>query len=268
MGRIFDVLVAMALVLPSLTCQGADAPAGAAGGDQYVAYSGTAVAPITRKFLYGERHVLKLRQGRLTERVVLYTCSDGAPFARKTVNYVDPLAPNFLLEDVSNGMRQGVRNSGGARAVFYREDGAQPERIGSLPSVPGLVADSGFDEFVRANWQTLMSGKTLTMHFLVPSRLDDMSFRVAHARTDTEDGASVEVFRLKLSSVLGWIAPSIDVYYDSKERVLVRYVGLSDLRSATHVNFETEISFRPDDRRVSGEYEVNDARQARLVPCK
>lgn len=260
MSRFFRFLGASAL-LASLTCH-------ADGADQYVAYSGTAVAPATRQFLYGERHLLRLREGRLAERVVLYTCSDGVPFARKTVNYVDPLAPNFLLEDASNGMRQGVRADGNGRAVFYREDRAEPEKAGALPRVPGLVADSGFDEFVRANWQPLVSGTALTMHFLVPSRLDDMSFRVEHVRTEKAVGGSVEVFRLRLSNVLGWILPSINVYYDSKDHVLVRYVGLSDLRDPAHDNLRAEISFPRDDRRLSGEYEVDSARQARLMPCK
>jgi len=260
MGRIF-LSVGAVTVLAALGCR-------AAAADQYVTYTGTAVAPSTQKFLYGERHVLKLRDGRLTERVVLYTCSDGAPFARKTVDYVDPLAPDFLLEDASNGMRQGVRDAGSGRAVFYREDQAQPEKSGALPSVSGLVADSGFDEFVRANWQALMSGSALTMHFLVPSRLDDMTFRVEHVRSEKAAFGSVEVFRLRLSNVLGWILPSIEVYYDAKSHVLVRYVGLSDLRNPAHDNYRAEIVFRPGDRHPSDEHEVDDARRARLMPCK
>ena len=65
--------------------------------DAYVSYSGVARARGSNQFLYGEHHVLRYQAGRLAERVVLYTCRDGAPFARKTVSYVDPIAPDFTL---------------------------------------------------------------------------------------------------------------------------------------------------------------------------
>jgi hypothetical protein len=261
MGRISLLGCGAVALFASLCCHATDA-------DQYVSYTGTAVAPNTQQFLYGERHVLKLREGKLAERVVLYTCSNGAPFARKTVSYTDALAPDFLLEDASNGMRQGVRATGNGRAVFYREDRTEPEKTGALPRDSGLVVDSGFDEFVRANWQSLMSGTALTMHFLVPSRLDDMNFRVEHVRSEEAGGGRVEVFRLKLSSIFGWVLPGIDVYYDAKDHLLVRYVGLSDLRNPAHDNYRTEIIFRRGDRHSSGAHEVDDARQARLMPCK
>ena len=273
MSRFFRLARAGGALLASLSYCATVAAAPDAEAEQYVTYTGTAVAPTTQKFLYGERHVLKLHAGRLAERVVLYTCSDGAPFARKTVTYVDPLAPNFVLEDESNGMRQGVRSDGHGRDVFYREGRTQAEKTSALPNVPGLVADAGFDEFVRTNWQRLMAGDALTMHFLVPSRLDDMSFRVEHLRSERAAIAgtlstNVEVFRLKLSNVLGWILPSIDVYYDAKDHMLVRYVGLSDLRNPSHDNFQTEIFFQPGDRKAGSEHEVDDARRARLMPCK
>jgi hypothetical protein len=54
-------------------------------GDRYLSYSGIATARHSAEFLYGEHHVLLYRDGRLAERVVLYTCRDGSAFARKTV---------------------------------------------------------------------------------------------------------------------------------------------------------------------------------------
>lgn len=38
-----------------------------------------------------------------------------------------------------------------------------------LPSVRGLVVDSGFDEFIRANWPELIGGMALELKFLVPA---------------------------------------------------------------------------------------------------
>ena len=245
----------------------AGAALAAARGDSYVSYSGTALAQRSGQFLYSERHVLQYRDGRMAGRVVLYTCRDGSAFARKTVSYGDLLSPDFVLEDASNGMREGVRTGGGGREVFFR-DGAAAEKRRPIPQSPGLVADSGFDAFVRANWQPLMDGRTLGMRFLVPSRLDDMGFNVQHVGSGSADGVPVEIFRLKLSGVVGWVAPSIDVYYGAADRTLVRYVGLSDLRDGSHANFHAEIEFRPGDRRPDDAETMISARTARLAPCR
>lgn len=242
--------------------------AAAAPLDSYLTYGGTATAARSGEFLYHENHVLHYRDGKLIGRVVLYTCSDGAAFARKTVAYDDPLSPDFALEDASTGMREGVRTEGDDRRVFFRGDRAAAEKTGSIPRVDGLVADTGFDAFVHSNWQALMAGKSLTMHFLVPSRLEEMDFNVQHLRSDHTDGIPVEVFRLKLSGLLGWVAPSIDVYYGSSDHTLIRYVGLSDLRDQSHDNFNTSIDFRPEDRKPGDEQSMRAALQARLAACR
>jgi hypothetical protein len=246
------------------------AAASVALGESYVTYAGAATALKTEKFAYGEQHVLRIKDGKLAERVVLYTCRDGSAFARKTSSYADELAPSFVLEDASNGMREGIRDGdrpGGSRTVFYRASRADAEKSGPLPRVPGLVADSGFDDFVRSNWQALAAGQSLTMHFLVPSRLDDVGFRVQRLRSDRVDGIPVEVFRLKLSGIFGWFLPGIDVYYGAADHVLLRYVGLSDLRDAALDNMAVNIAFNPNERRPAAPRDFKDAGQARLAPC-
>jgi hypothetical protein len=234
----------------------------------YVSYSGTAVDVQSRAFRYGERDVLAYVDGRLAERVVLYTCRDGTPFARKTVSYVDSFAPNFTLEDASDGMREGIRGTGGERQVFFREAPAAAEKSGALPPVAGLVADAGFDEFVRARWQPLTGDRTVTMRFLVPSRLNDMAFKVQQTRSDRVDGVPVDVFRLKLAGIIGWILPGIDVYYSVPDRELLRYVGLSDLRDASGDNMKVDITFNPSDRHPASAEQIETARHARLAPCR
>lgn len=236
--------------------------------DGYVSYTGTAIARRTDQFLYREDHMVQYRDGKVIDAVVLYTCRDGSPFARKTLSYVDRLSPDFTLEDASNGMREGVRSAGNTREVFFRDGGTGRERRSAMPQVAGLVADSGFDEFVRMNWASLVAGHALKMHFLIPSRLDDMGFWVEHVGSDQIEGQRVEIFRLKLSGWMGLIAPSIDVYYGAANHALIRYVGLSDLRDHSNDNFNAEITFRPADRKSVAPADMEYARQVRLAPCK
>ncbi len=250
-----------------LGCWFAGAAAAAGNDDTYLTYTGTAVAQRNDSFLYHEQHVLQYRDGKLQSRVVLYTCRDGAAFARKEVSYVDPFAPDFALEDASNGMHEGIRTQGSARDVFFRADTKATETSRALPRVQGLVADAGFDAFVQANWASLLEGQSLTMDFLVPSRLEDLGFKVYHVRSGEADGVPVEMFRLKLSGFLGWVTPSIDVYYNVKDHTLVRYVGLSDLRDGSNENFNVRIDFPPGERKSADPQAMMTARRAPLAPC-
>jgi len=236
--------------------------------EHLVGYSGTATARHSNEFIYGERHLLKYRDEQLAERLVLYTCRDGSAFARKTVSYVEPMAPDFELDDAANGMREGVRSVGSGRTVFYRGVRLGPQKSAPVREVEGLVIDAGFDEFIRANWPLLMTGKPLDLHFLIPSRLEATHFHVQRVRGDALEGVRVEVFRLQLAGALGWVLAAIDVSYGSQTHVLMRYEGVSDLRDSVGHNFQTTITFRPDSRKPAAESEWASAQQAPLGPCR
>lgn len=189
------------------------------------------------------------------------------PLLERLSSYVDDWAPDFLLEDMSNGRREGVRHESGARQVFFRAARSDQERANALSPAAGLVADTGFDAFVRDNWQSLMESEGRTMRFLVPSQLLDMEFRVQHVRGDHVAGVPAEVFRLTLSSVFGWIVPGIDVYYSAEDHVLVRYVGLTDLLDASGSNLREDIAFELSDRQPANEHDLTAALQAHLASC-
>jgi len=250
--------------------------AGAPGAvpDGYVSYTGMARARHATDVLYGERDVLLYRDGRLAERAVLYTCADGSAFARKTVSYPNALLPDFLFEDASNGMREGIREdapeaaTSTARSVFYRERSGDPEKSGPLPSTPGMVADAGFDEFVQSHWDSLITGKAVEVRFLLPSRLTDYPFQVQRLRADLIHGTPTEVFRLRLSGVWGWFLPAIDVWYSSADHVLMRYDGISDLHDATGNNYKATIDFPAEERTASSAKAMLDARAAPIAPCR
>jgi hypothetical protein len=113
----------------------------------YLSYSSVARVRHSTQVLYGEQHVLRYQQGRIAERVVLYTCRDGSAFARKSVSYSNALVPDFLFEDASNGMREGIREGAtpGGREVFYRERSGDPEKSGFCCQVDWTTTASRFN---------------------------------------------------------------------------------------------------------------------------
>jgi hypothetical protein len=179
--------------------------------------------------LYREQHLMRRGDdGALVERLVMYRCTDGTPFARKRVDYRGAAAaPAFQFEDVRSGYREGVQRGTGGASVFVDRPDAEPQRA-PLPD-GALVADAGFDQWVLREWPRLTAGESVPMQFLVPSRLTSYGFKVYEVddETDTADGRR---FRLRLGGLLGWFAPHIDVVYAESDRRLLRFEGLSNLR--------------------------------------
>lgn len=197
--------------------------------------------------LYRERH---FRYGPADARreLVLYTCPDGKPFARKTVggDGGPAQAPDFELYDARNGYREGVRGAGGRRVVFVHRVGADANRVSPLPRVPDPVIDSGFDAFLRAHWTSLMAGQTVDLSFLVPSRRAFMDFEVYRHDDKAAAKNGVVVFRLRLASWFGFALPHIDVAYTAEGRELRWFHGLSNLRDMQGRNITVTLRYPPD----------------------
>lgn len=216
----------------------------AVAGAQALQYDGTAYDLDEARVLYRESHFLSRDADGRGERVVLYRCPDGAPFARKRVQYAgDAAAPSFELVDARLGYREGVRATGDAREVFVQESPDDAEERGPLPDAEGLVADAGFDEFVHRHWDALQAGETVRFPFLVPSRLDFYNFKVSKKGDTTLDGTSASVIRLALGSWWAFLLPHIDVAYSNDRRELLQFVGISNVRDEDGDNFKARIEF-------------------------
>jgi hypothetical protein len=216
---------------PFLACLLASAPGLAvAAAETLTQQQAQAHALAGDDLLYREEHLLRSRDGRPLERLVLYRCPGGAAFARKHVDYsVSASAPAFALEDARAGYREGMRRARELTSLYFRAKAAEAEQQIALPAPP-TVADAGFDEFIRAHWDALAAGESLPLAFAVPARLRAMDFRVRRSGEARVGGEQALVFRLRLEGLLGFVAPHIDVAYGARSRRLLRFEGLGNLR--------------------------------------
>ena len=191
---------------------------------------GVARVPGGGATLYREQHWIRSAAGRPLERLVLYRCADGTAFARKRVDYRgSALAPAFALDDRRTGYREGLRRDADGPRVFVREGAHAPESTRRLDAA-ALVADAGFDEFIRLHWAGLVAGQRLPLAFAVPARLRSLPFSLQKLGSATVAGEAAWVFRLRLDGLLGLVAPAIEVSYGQASRRLLRFEGLSNLR--------------------------------------
>lgn len=204
-------------------------------------YSGNAYDLDSGDLLYRETHLLFSAAGT-RERVVLYRCPDGRPFARKRIrDDGDSQAPDFDMRDARLGYREGVRRDAGERVAYVQRSAQQNERDNALQVPADGVIDAGFDNFVRNHWQALLDGDTLHFDFLVPSKRAFYAFKLA--RRHHGAGHATVRLRLSLGAWYAFLLPHIDVVYDRATRRLLRYEGLSNIRNHDLKNLDVRIEF-------------------------
>lgn len=231
-------------------------------------FTGYARSRTDGRLLYVESHHVR-NAGEVGEtRLVMYRCSpDGPAFARKELAYgAFRETPEFTFTDARSGYVEGLRRTTQGPRVFQQEDASSPRREATVPSNVAIVSDAGFDEFVRKHWLELEAGKTVRFPFLVPSRLDYLTFKVKKHHESKIDGATVSVIRLNLSGVLGWFLPYIEVSYRKNDRVLKRYEGLTNIRGPDGNHLVALIDFPVRERRVGTQSDFVRLRAEPLVP--
>lgn len=204
-------------------------------------YEGMAYGKKSGKLLYRESHWLQEGQ-----RLVLYRCPDGKPFARKTVRG-SSAAPDFELVDGRDGYTEGVRTRAGVREVYSRAATGAAEKSKPVPDRNNQVIDAGFDAYVRQHWDALARPGKQRIAFLVASRLQDMDFKLSPLASD----ATSRRYGLALDAWYGGVGPSLTVTYSTADRRLLRFEGIGNIRTAAGKYPTVRIEFPADKRSAS-----------------
>ncbi len=173
------------------------------------------------ELLYTERHVIDGQRHDIE-----YRDAGGALFATSRIDYsFGDTQPAYRQENLREHEAEGARWQQDGLVLFHAEGGSEREKVMAAPQP--LVLSSGFDHFVRAQWQLLQQGDTLRFHFAVPARLMLVELRVR--RIDAEAPAGGLALRADPVSPL-WrlVTKPIELFYDADRRLL-RYHGISNL---------------------------------------
>lgn len=189
---------------------------------------GKAWNPGKTRLLYTESHWTSFENKAPKERTVLYRCADGTPFARKEISYAgSALAPGFSFSDVRFDYQEGLRWRDGQAQLWYRR--ADRAEQGTVAKSPVLVADAGFDMFVRTRWQDLAKKGGQPLDFAVPSRLTSYSFNLARTGVSQYRDEPAQNFKLGLNGWLGLVAPDVELTYGIASKRLLRFKGISNI---------------------------------------
>lgn len=195
---------------------------------------GVALRLPERTEVYRERHAI----GALSHRIE-YRAPDGTLIAQKSLDYrCSQSAPAFEQHDLRSDSRIGARWQGG-EYLLLRGDETR-----ALQPAATLVASSGFDRFVRTNWDTLTAGASIDLDFALPARLQTLRLRMARIEApEALPGAALWLRIVPAQPLLRAFVDPIELAYDG-ERRLALYRGLSNLADANGKGLVVEIRYR------------------------
>ncbi|OGT69919.1 MAG: hypothetical protein A3H44_14605 [Gammaproteobacteria bacterium RIFCSPLOWO2_02_FULL_57_10] len=195
--------------------------------------TGTARSATDNSVLYREFHYLAPTQEPLSGRVE-YMTDDDRLIAHKDMDYSRSLtAPAVEQLDIRTQTRFFTRYAETTLQAGFQRGGSALETRTYTPA-DDLVIDAGFDPYVRSHWTRLLSGRSVTALFHVPSRLESLRISIVPVERQECAQASGEILCLLirpagLLRVVGWFLEPLYLAYDLETRRLQMFKGTSNL---------------------------------------
>lgn len=176
-------------------------------------------------------------------QTVRYTGPDGeSTFASKDATYPGALTlpeVEFRQPRFDEVLRL-LPDSGNSLEIRWRADG-NDTRVWRIDPPEDLVADLGFDHFIRESWSGLTGGDAVRFRFLAPTRGEHYGFLAEPAENPAIEAD--HVFRVRPSGVmLRLLVEPIYLGYDNTGR-LTHYTGLGNIRENADQNYTVSIRY-------------------------
>ena len=121
---------------------------------------------------------------------VEYKEPNGEVFATKTINYEKSFfSPDFILVNKRNGEFISAKKNNQQVILDYKENRKSSIERSKINDSASLVIDAGFDHFITSNWDSLISGKSLSVDYLIPSQGDsyELTLKKVICNSDNEN---------------------------------------------------------------------------------
>ena len=172
-------------------------------------------------------------QGKLLSSDVVYQGPDKTTvLATKHLHYQKhPYAPEFTFSNHAVHYEESVSWLNGNTVLVRTKESGDQWRERRLEVAEPIVADAGFDVFLKDHMATLLAGKTLHFNFLNPARLDWFRF-CAEAVEQSVSTVTLRVY--PDNALLRWLVDPILLTYElpstpRESPKLLHYSGLTNL---------------------------------------
>lgn len=200
--------------------------------------------------LYREEHQLWQQQDQQTgqwrplRRQVNYYSADGELIAQKRNEYPGLASqPDFILMDFRQPYKEEAKRTDKGLRLTLSENGDVSRDIISDSDYP-LVVDAGFDDFIRANWTTLLAGDMVPFSFASAARQSSVNFELQAQNPDASNSEPLKLTMTLNSALLSWLLDPIELEYHRQTQQLLRYRGISNIPDANGDGQQVDIRYR------------------------
>lgn len=167
---------------------------------------------------------------------------NGQIFATKELDYqYSPLRPEMIFQQPEFDESITVMHADDETlSVQWRAPSGKLETF-RVSFDDSVVVDTGFDNFVRRNWDSVVSGRSVDFRFLGPTRGEHYGFMMEPAETDRINAP--HIVRIRPSGMIArfLVDPIILGYNESG--ALTDYIGLSNIRESDEGNYTVHIRY-------------------------
>jgi hypothetical protein len=119
---------------------------------------------------------------------VEYREPNGDIFATKTLNYEKSFfSPDVVFTNNRNGEFISAKKENKQVILEYQENINSSRKKYKISDNNTLVIDAGFDPFITSNWQSLISGESIVVNYLIPSQGDYYELNLEKTRCDNSE---------------------------------------------------------------------------------
>jgi hypothetical protein len=180
------------------------------------------------KYLYTEVHEQRLLGERWLGGKIRYFSPDGREIGAKTLDFAaNPYVPVYDYQLPALHYREAITAVGDQIAMLKSR--GDKTRTATVDNTAPIAADSGFHSFLRAHFQELLDGKTVTFTFVAAGNLDSYKFRAKRIEDTTFEGHDAVRFKVEANSLLRLVAPDLYLTYDPGQQRLLEYRGPSNV---------------------------------------
>jgi hypothetical protein len=200
----------------------------------------------TGKVLFVEQHRESWRNGQIESSEIVYSAPDGRPIAKKIVSFLKSrFVPDFRLEDFRDGYLEGGRSEGGSLfKLFVRVKTAERLKEKLLSVKGNVIADAGFDPFVRENWVRLLAGEKIKVAMGIPFNLDTIDMALQKVEETTFGKRKAVRLRMAVDNfLLRSILDPIELVYDAETRRCLLFKGITAINDERGKSYKAELVY-------------------------
>lgn len=198
------------------------------------------------KIVYVEHHTVEYNEaGKLLKATTIYVSPTQKPIAELKSDFTSSLTvPTHITTDMRTGEIQGLRREDNKVTMYFKEKD-KPEKTRVLTSGDEenriLVGCQGLNYYLLENLSLVDPEKTLPLRFLIPGKLDYYDFDMKQI---TEPQGDIIEFEIKVKNwFLKLFAPTLRVKYDRKQKHIVWYEGISNIKDDNDKNQKVTINY-------------------------